>query len=88
MIPGFTQSAQESTEHCNRRPAVNTACNTTINNKKYSKLFMQLSISNVQFIAVCKNFLPVRGFGVLLGKIASRFECAAPIFCNKQHKTI
>ena len=30
---------------------------------------MQLSISNVQFIAVCKNFLPVVPFDVLLGKI-------------------
>jgi len=35
---------------------------------------MQLSISNVQFIAVCKNFLPVPGFGVLLGKIAGELN--------------
>jgi len=35
---------------------------------------MQLSISNVQFIAVCKNFLPVRRFGVLLGKIVNGLE--------------
>jgi len=37
-------------------------------NKQSIKLFMQLSSPKILFIRIYKNFLPVSGFGVLLGK--------------------
>jgi hypothetical protein len=61
IIPPSLQPAGKGSPTC-------ICCQHPLYNKKNIKLFMQLSISNVQFIAVCKNFLRVRPFGVLLGQ--------------------
>ena len=73
IINELTQYKVSRKERCDRCPLC-TLRATELNNTKIIKLFMQLSIPNVQFIAVCKNFLLVRGFGVLLGKIVGELD--------------